>query len=353
MASKARVALGMSGGVDSSVSVEILKRAGYEVVGVTCVFQDTEISANAVADAKDVCKQLGIEHIAPDCTDLFTEKVTSTFVSDYECGLTPSPCVGCNANAKFPSLLAAAHKMGCDFVATGHYARVIRLNEGSKHERVAIMRALDDTKDQSYMLCMLKQDQLRHIIFPLGSTTKTEVRHIAADLGLSVADKPESQDVCFIDGDYRPFLKEHGAKLAPGPIVNKAGDVLGSHTGLANFTIGQRKGIGLSSAEPYYVIEKRAQDNALVVGYLHETYISKVVVESMNWQAIDVLSKPREALVKLRYKSQAVPCIITPNENGSVRVDLQSEQPTTAPGQFAVFYEGSKILGGGMIREVS
>ena len=381
MGKSKRVALGMSGGVDSSVSVEILKRAGYDVVGVTCVFQEGESSYAAARDAADVCRRMGVFHVVRDCTALFDEQVVRPFVQGYASGLTPSPCVGCNANAKFPSLFAAADDLGCDLVATGHYARIVRLRETEPEqepksksvsgsgpapeqeqeqeqkqepapERYAVMAALDARKDQSYMLAMLTQEQLSRIVFPLGAMTKAEVRIIATDLGLEVADKPESQDVCFIDGDYRPFLHARGFTDVPGPIVNGRGKVLGHHEGLSNYTVGQRKGIGVSGPEPYYVVGKRVEDHALVVGCASEAKISAVVVENANWQAVPSLAKPCEAMVKLRYRSAPAACVIEPLGNGHVLVRLRSPQPTTAPGQYAVFYMGATVLGGGMIEEV-
>lgn len=388
MSANKRVALGMSGGVDSSVSVEILKRAGYEVVGVTCVFHDDESSRIAVRDAARVCERMGIAHRAPDCTKLFEREVVKPFVSDYAHCLTPSPCIGCNVRVKFPSLISAADELGCDWVATGHYARIVQcdgragteelqgtcdaqagalqedglqgseLQERSSQEsiaqkRFAVATALDARKDQSYMLSLLTQEQLARIVFPLGGMTKTEVRLIAADLGLEVADKPESQDVCFIDGDYRDFIHAHGVKDMPGPIVDTAGEVLGAHDGLSNFTVGQRKGIGVSGPEPYYVLEKRERDHALVVGFSEDARIGKVLAGPMNWQAIPALRRPCEAMVKLRYRSTPAACIIEPQGNGRVLVRLREDQPTTAPGQYAVFYKGSTVLGGGMIEEVS
>lgn len=381
MGKSKRVALGMSGGVDSSVSVEILKRAGYDVVGVTCVFQEGESSYAAARDAADVCRRMGVFHVVRDCTALFDEQVVRPFVQGYASGLTPSPCVGCNANAKFPSLLAAADDLGCDLVATGHYARIVRLRETEPEQepksksvsgsgpapeqeqeqeqeqkpapqRYAVMAALDARKDQSYMLAMLTQEQLSRIVLPLGAMTKAEVRIIATDLGLEVADKPESQDVCFIDGDYRPFLHARGFTDVPGPIVNGRGKVLGHHEGLSNYTVGQRKGIGVSGPEPYYVVGKRVEDHALVVGCASEAKISAVVVENANWQAVPSLAKPCEAMVKLRYRSAPAACVIEPLGNGHVLVRLRSPQPTTAPGQYAVFYMGATVLGGGMIEEV-
>ena len=343
-----RVALGMSGGVDSAVSAALLARAGYEVVGVTCVFQRDDASSRAVRDAAATCARLGLEHVARDCTAPFEQQVIEPFVRAYAEGLTPSPCVGCNAHAKMPALLQAADDLGCASVATGHYARIARLDGG----RFAVLCALDARKDQSYMLSLLSQEQLARLVLPLGAVTKAEVRVMAADLGLEVADKPESQDVCFIDGDYRPFLQKRGFVDVPGPIVDRAGQVLGEHAGLSGYTVGQRKGIGVSGPEPYYVVGKRYADHALVVGTADEARIGGVVVDGMNWQAVTTLDRPGDAMVKLRYRSTPAACIIEPMEDGRVRVRLRSPQPTTAPGQFAVFYLGATVLGGGIIEEV-
>lgn len=343
-----RVALGMSGGVDSAVSAALLMRAGYEVVGVTCRFHDDASSDQAVADAAAVSALLGIQHIEHVCTALFEQEVVTPFVDAYAQGLTPSPCVACNATCKIPALLAVADAQGCDLVATGHYARIVQLENG----RFAVKTALDNRKDQSYMLALLQQNQLARLILPLGGTTKTDVRLMAADLGLPVAEKPESQDVCFIDGDYRTFLKARGIEDAPGNIVDPTGKVVGSHQGLFHFTVGQRKGIGVAAPEPYYVVEKRFENNELVVGFSDDTFIDGVSIALPNWQTFERLETSRPATVKLRYRSQAVPCIIEPTSAGGARVVLRSPQPTTAPGQYAVFYEGSTMLGGGMIEGV-
>lgn len=391
MATRRRVALGMSGGVDSAVSAALLARAGYEVVGVTCVFQRDAAGECSVRDAAAVCRRLGIAHVEHDCADLFAREVVEPFVDAYAQGLTPSPCVKCNANAKIPALLAAADEHGCDSIAAGHYARIVQVpagraegstcptslstsaepagrdvkpaesfdfaapsNEfaGASPLRFAVMRALDARKDQSYMLAMLSQEQLSRLVLPLGAMTKVDVRLMAADLGLEVAEKPDSQDICFIDGDYRDFLRTHGVADAPGSIVDRAGRVLGEHAGLSSYTIGQRKGIGVAAPEPYYVLAKRPCDNALVVGFAEEARIGGVVARDVNWQALATLDEPRDAMVKLRYRSTAAACIMEPWENGRVRVRLRSPQQATAPGQFVVFYQGDTVLGGGMIEEV-
>ncbi len=394
-----RVALGMSGGVDSAVSAALLARAGCEVMGVTCVFQRDEASARSVRDAAATCCRLGVEHVVRDCTRLFSREVVEPFVRSYAQGLTPSPCVGCNARAKVPALFQAADEAGCTHVATGHYARIAQVlppgDTGTEDAapvgadapadgapprdgmggavaapgapadvvgaapaavqpdaRLAVLTALDARKDQSYMLALLSQEQLARLVLPLGGMTKAEVRMMAADLGLEVAERPDSQDICFIEGDYRPFLQAHGVRDAPGPIVDRAGRVLGTHAGLSGYTVGQRKGIGVAGPEPYYVLEKRAAENTLVVGFADEARIGGVVVGGMNWQGLAGLGRPLDAMVKLRYRSEPAACIMEPMEDGRVHVRLRSLQPTTAPGQYAVFYRGATVLGGGAIEEV-
>lgn len=344
-----RIALGMSGGVDSAVSAALLMRAGYEVVGVTCRFRDDAAAERAAADAATVCSQLGIPHVAPSCVDDFERCVVGPFVSSYAAGLTPSPCVGCNARCKMPALLRAADEHGCERIATGHYARIVRLADSG---RFAVKTALDARKDQSYMLALLGQEQLARLVLPLGAMTKAEVRVIAADLGLAVAEKAESQDNCFIEGDYRPFLRARGVADAPGNIVDRAGTVLGRHDGLSNYTVGQRKGIGVAGPEPYYVVEKRPSTGELVVGFADEALVGAVVVGTMNWQACPTLDDPYDAMVKLRYRSRPCACIIEPEDDQRVSIALRSPQPTTAPGQYAVLYDGDTVLGGGMIEEV-
>lgn len=345
MDERKRIALGMSGGVDSSTSATILQRDGYEVIGVTCLFNAGAAADGAIRDAAAVCEQLGIRHVVRDCTADFACQVVEPFVDGYARGFTPIPCVHCNATCKMPALLAAADDLDCTKVATGHYARIARLQDSGRY---VVKRALDFGKDQSYMLALLTQEQLARFVTPLGGTTKTAVRIEAHDLNLSVADRPESQDVCFIEGDYREFLAAHGVNPQPGAIVDGAGRRLGTHTGLFNYTIGQRKGIGIAADEPYYVIAKRPEENELVVGFQDETTIEGVLVEQANWQAFEHLDAPLECSVKLRYRATAAPCIVEPTEKGA-RVHLISPQPTTAPGQCAVFSLGDTVLGGATI----
>ena len=344
-----RVALGMSGGVDSSVAAALLQRAGYEVVGVTCIFHDDEAARADAEAAARVCDVLGIRHAVADCAAAFEERVVQPFVRAYAEGLTPSPCVGCNASCKLPALLEVADQLGCGKVATGHYARIAQLSDSG---RFVVKAGLDERKDQSYMLALLSQGQLARLVLPLGALTKAEVRVLAADMGLPVAEAPESQDICFIPGDYRDFLRERGVADEPGAIVDVDGAVKGSHDGLFGFTVGQRKGIGVAGPEPYYVVGKRPATRELVIGTADQARIGGVTVGGANWQAFERLDSAREAMAKLRYRSRGVACIMEPEGEDRVRVRLRSAQPTTAPGQYAVFYEGSTVLGGGMIEEV-
>lgn len=397
----------MSGGVDSSVAAALLQQAGYEVVGVTCLFADDESSRAAVDDARAVAERLGIRHAVCDARVLFDECVIQDFVEGYACGMTPSPCVGCNARVKIPALFAAAEQAmvsatadaddGANadiadaadsapdfFVATGHYARVTR-----RRNRFAITCAADAAKDQSYMLSMLSQEQLSRLLLPLGDIEggKPEVRRIAQDLGLPTASKSDSQDICFIpDGSHLAFLEAHGVAAAPGDIVTRDGRVVGQHDGLFRYTIGQRKGLGIGGApEPYYVVGKDAARNRLIVGFAHEALIDHAYVARMNWQSISpeelavrfAERGPLACSVKLRYRQHAVPCRLVPagmegdmelafvNSRGlqfrpvgvegsvpAATVLLDEPQTPTAPGQFAVFYDGDAVLGAGVIESV-
>lgn len=346
-AHKTRIALGMSGGVDSATSAAILLGEGYDVVGVTCLFLDDEASRAAVRDAAAVCERLGIEHAVRDCTEVFEREVVAPFVRAYASGLTPSPCVRCNERCKVPELAKAADELGCEKVATGHYARVVRLLDSGRY---ALRTALDGTKDQSYMLATLGQDLLARLVLPLGGTTKAAVRACAEDLSLPVARKPESQDICFVRGDYADFLAERGAVGTPGDIVDASGRVLGRHGGLERYTVGQRKGVGIGgAAEPYYVVGKDLEENRLVVGFKEESRIMEALVGPVVWQAFEEPSSPLECMVKLRYRSQPKPCVVDPSSGGLARVRLLDPQDSTAPGQIAAFYQGSTVLGGGTI----
>lgn len=348
--SKQKIVLGMSGGVDSATAAAILLRGGYEVIGVTCLFLDDEASRASAADAAAVCEKLGIAHHVHDCVQAFRESVIDPFVCAYAKGLTPSPCVGCNATCKIPALIEVADKLGCQKVATGHYARIAQLTD---NDRFVVKVALDPDKDQSYMLGLLSQAQLGRLVLPLGAITKTEVRLLARELGLPVADKGESQDICFVEDSYVDLLVQRGVKGSPGNIVNVKGAVLGQHDGLERYTIGQRKGIGIGGAgEPYYVIAKRSDKNELVVGFQAETMMDRFAVRDENWQAFKQPPVPLECMCKVRYRSRPVPCIVEALGDGAC-VLLRSSQSITAPGQYAAFYQGDTLLGAACIDSVS
>lgn len=377
----------MSGGVDSSVAAALLRQGGFEVLSVTCLFANDEVAQVAVDDARAVAERLGIRHVVYDARDLFAECVIRDFVDGYTCGMTSSPCVGCNARVKIPALFAAAEQaLGTSdfFVATGHYARVVR-----KRGRFAAARAADSSKDQSYMLSMLSQEQLSRLILPLGDIEggKPEVRRIAQELGLPTASKSDSQDICFIpDGNHLAFLEAYGVSAASGDIVTRDGRVVGRHDGLFRYTIGQRKGLGIGGApEPYYVVGKDTAHNRLIVGFAHEALIDRVRVARMNWQAAspeELAARfaergPLACSAKLRYRQHAVPCRLVPanmegdmglafvNSRGlqfkpvgvegsipAATILLDEPQAPTAPGQFAVLYDGDAVLGAGVIESV-
>lgn len=374
-----RVALGMSGGVDSSVAARLLMDAGFDVLGVTCMFTDDAHTRQAIADARDVADRLGIPHVVKDCTQRFACSVVDAFVGEYAAGRTPSPCVVCNRACKIPSLIEAADEAGCAFVATGHYARVVR-----RGGRFAVACAAHLQKDQSYMLSLLSQDQLARLLLPLGSIAegKPRVRELAAAWGMPVASKSDSQDICFIHGSHLDFLAERGLASKPGDIVNLEGRVVGRHSGLHRYTIGQRKGLDIGGApEPYYVVAKRPERNELVVAFARDALIGGVLVRDMVWQAaspeaLDAIWRIGgivPALAKVRYRQTAAACCVLPccdadfasgegvgqgtspqpgEVPDSVLLSFDAPQATTAPGQYAVLYDGDTVLGAGVIESI-
>ncbi|MDY6827258.1 MAG: tRNA 2-thiouridine(34) synthase MnmA [Bacillota bacterium] len=356
-----RVLVAMSGGVDSSVVALLLKEAGFTVDGVTIrlwidpqsqedaqqaeqVFLERDNTAAAAAAAR----KLGIVHHIVDMQEEFYERVVCGFTADYLQGRTPNPCVQCNRTIKFALLLEMAEKMGIGHVATGHYSRVEKDPEGNEYQ---LLRGLDRQKDQSYMLYALGQAELRSALFPLGHKTKEDVRQIAAAAGIEGTIGAESQEICFLpDHDYRSFLERHCPQAKKeGDIVNTAGEKIGCHMGIAFYTVGQRKGLGLTTAEPFYVVRIEAATNRLVVGPLEELFSSGLLVEKPHFISGRF---PREAMtvqVKVRYRAPAVEAVLYPPRDGRARVEFREKQKAVTPGQSAVFYRGEEVVGGGVI----
>jgi tRNA-specific 2-thiouridylase len=358
MVERKRVVVAMSGGVDSSVSAALLIEQDYEVIGMMMRLwveaghfdgsRDNRCcTRDQMLDAHFVARKLGIPFHVVDAQDVFKQHVVDRFVEGYRRGITPNPCLACNRHVRFTFLLDEARARGATHLATGHYARITRAADGTFELR----KGADQAKDQSYVLSLLTQDQLRHAMFPVGGHTKPEVREMAKQLGLPVAEKGDSQDLCFVaDGDYRRFLRQHtGETYRPGPIRLRSGETIGEHSGLPDYTIGQRKGLGIAWAEPLYVIAKDTGTNALVVGTRAELGRDHLRAEAINW----IAGRPPEgefrAAVKIRYKSRPVPGRVVPVGDTTGEVWLDEPLPDITPGQGAVFYDGDRVVGGGLI----
>lgn len=358
-AGRARVVVAMSGGVDSSVAAGLLVRQGYDVIGVMLRLWSEDCgsgSANRcctpdqMADARRIAAQLGIPFYVIDTQDVFHDTIVRFFVERYAAGETPNPCLECNRLIRFEWLLNHALGLGAEYLATGHYARVV--HDPGRSSRLFTGRDLQ--KDQSYVLHVLTQEKLRRALFPVGDYTKPEVRQIAAEMGLPVASKHDSQDLCFLaDGDFRRFLRERAPEaLQPGPIQTRDGHVLGEHAGLPNYTIGQRKGLGLGHHTPLYVLELDATRNALIVGPPEQLGHRKLVAGRVNWIAGKPPAEPFHAHVKIRYKAQPAPAWVTPQEGDRFTAEFDAPLRDIAPGQGAVIYAGEEVLGGGIIARV-
>lgn len=342
-----RVLLAMSGGVDSSAAAIVLMNEGYDVTGVTlCLHQTIEESQDA-RDAKAVADKLGFPHITLDWNGLFREHVMERFVQGYLRGETPNPCIECNRYIKFGALCEYAKEQGMDLIATGHYARITHDENG----KARLKRAGDTKKDQSYVLYSLTEEQLNHVMFPLGDKTKEEIRALAEEYGLVSAKKPDSQDICFIpDGNYGSFLERYtGEKFPQGDYIDENGNVLGRHQGMIRYTIGQRKGLGVAFGEPRYVLDKNADDNTVTLGRHEALFSDTLYMRDVNFM-IPAISAPIRADVKARYRHAAQPATVyPPDENGIVRVVFDEKQRAITPGQAAVMYDGDTVLGGGTI----
>lgn len=351
----------MSGGVDSSVAAWLLKEQGYDVIGVTmkvwpqdCISraEDKCCGPSAIADARGVAHALGIPHYVVDESDNFEKLVIGYFADEYKSGRTPNPCVICNEKLKFGNLWDKARALGAEYIATGHYAII------EHHENHAVLRkGRDPRKDQSYFLFSLRQEQLKHALCPLGAMSKPEIRGIARTLGLKVADKVDSQEICFVPGnDYKAFLKSHmgSGDFHPGGIFDKEGNRLADHEGIEMFTIGQRKGLPGGSPHPLYVIDIDPETSSVIVGEAGDLTTEEFEINNALWHDRKILDPGDaiasfEATVKIRYAHPGALATVTPCENGTAHVRLHEAQKAVTPGQAAVFYDGDQVLGGGWI----
>lgn len=369
----ARVAVAMSGGVDSSVACLLLKKMGYEMVGLTMkLLPDSADQANPspcctlemAEDARRICSELGIPHYTLNLVDEFEEAVILPFTRDYVAGRTPNPCLVCNRTMKFGHLLRRAREIGADFVATGHYARAGAIVRGTFVDntelmqvepskmpdgRTLLLRGADVSKDQSYALYSLTQDELSHAMFPLGQMTKREVRAMAAAACLVTAGKPESQEICFVTGSYREFLEKHGALSRSGLIVDTAGRTIGRHDGIHNFTVGQRRGLGVAEGKPLYVVDLDVPRNQVIVGSKEDACSSGCEIEGLNLVSLASLDIPAAGTCMVRYRGREVQAAIAPLDGSHARILFDEPQFAVTPGQAAVFYQGEQVLGGGVI----
>ena len=359
---KKKVVIGMSGGVDSSVAAALLIDEGYEVIGLTMRLWDGEevdgqclegacCSASAVEDAKYVCYKLGIEHHVMDFRREFEENVIDYFVEEYKNGRTPNPCIACNKHLKFDAMLKKAELLGADYVATGHYAKVEFDEESGRY---LLKRALSCAKDQTYVLYSLSQEQLSKTLMPLGKLeNKDETRAIAEERGLITAKKPDSMEICFVpDKDYAGFIERRtGDEDIPGNFVDIEGNILGQHRGIVHYTVGQRKGLGVTFGKPMFVLRIDAKKNEVVLGEKGTEFADSLIADKLNFITIDELKEPIRVAAKVRYSAKEAEATVEPIGDGKAKVTFDSPQRAITPGQAVVFYEigGENVIGGGTI----
>ncbi len=352
-----KVVVGMSGGVDSSVAAYLLKEQGYTVIGMTMQIwqKDSEedkdggcCGLSAVDDARRVCQKLDIPHYVINFREDFKKYVIDYFLEEYQNARTPNPCIACNRYVKWESMLGKALQIGADYIATGHYARVIK---DEKTGRYMLRESKTLAKDQTYALYNLTQDQLAHTLMPLGEYTKDEVREIAGQIGLAVATKPDSQEICFVpDDDYARFIEqETGKKSQKGHFINQKGKVIGQHKGIIHYTIGQRKGLGLSLGKPAFVTKISTKDNTVTIGEPEDLLTTTVYANKLNFMPFEKLEKEMACQAKIRYSHQAEPCVIKMIDEETLICEFQDKQRAITPGQALVFYDKDIVIGGGTI----
>jgi tRNA-specific 2-thiouridylase len=355
---KKKVVVGMSGGVDSSVAAYLLKEQGYDVIGVTMqIWQDEETAAveenggccglSAVDDARRVAAQLDIPYYVMNFKKDFKKYVIDYFVDEYKNGRTPNPCIACNRYVKWESLLTRSLQIGADYIATGHYARIEKLDNG----RYAIKNSVTAKKDQTYALYNLTQDQLSKTLMPVGDYTKDEIRAIAEKIGIQVAHKPDSMEICFVpDNDYAGYIeRETGYISSPGNFVDLQGNVLGQHKGIIHYTVGQRKGLGLAMGHPVFVVAIRPETNEVVIGENDDVFSTKLYANNINLMSVDKIEEPIRARAKIRYSHEGADCTIRMADDGLLECVFDEKQRAVTPGQALVIYDGDYVLGGGTI----
>lgn len=346
---KGKVVVAMSGGVDSSVAAALLVQAGYEVIGVTMRLSEEVRGGDRTAeDARRVADILRIPHHVVDFRALFRRRVIDDFIASYAAGKTPNPCVSCNRYLKFSAMWEKARALDSDFLATGHYARVLWHSGLGRYQ---LLKGRDERKDQSYMLYTIEPALLPHLLLPLGGFTKLTIRDMAAEFDLPVAEKAESQEICFIpDDDYGRFLREHCADcLKPGEIVDGVGRVLGRHSGVPLYTVGQRRGLGIAAPEPLYVTGLDMVKNQVIVGKAEEVFADTLIAQDVNWLTDEGGKEPRRITAKIRYGHSGAWATVAPLDAARVEVRFDTLQRAITPGQSVVFYDGDEVLGGGVI----
>lgn len=351
-----KAVIAMSGGVDSSVAALLTKDKDFECIGATMkLFNNEDIgrsreksccSLDDVEDARSVAQSLGMKYYVFNFSDDFRAAVIDRFVADYENGRTPNPCIDCNRYLKFDKLYRRAREIGFDYVVTGHYARIE--HNGSRY---VLKKAVDETKDQSYVLYSMTQEQLAHTLLPLGELHKTEVREIAEKHGFVNAKKHDSQDICFVqEGSYADFIKQHtGKDYPPGDFIDTSGSVLGTHKGIICYTVGQRRGLGISSEESYYVKEIRPSDNTVVLCREAELYSKTLTADNINLISVPEIKEPMRVSAKVRYRQQAQPATVVQTDENTLKIEFDEPQRAVTAGQAVVLYDGDTVVGGGTI----